>query len=327
MRVFDDEKVRSRSEEPGVFAFSRLRRTTAKLVRGIAPRKSRTTRLERTRGERDETKTREDRAFASAGVGRHRAAFAATRGSSGARSALPRSTRELVPRRGRRFRHAPKSSHTSHDRRTPRMGKSPHRSHEWHSSRPCKHGSNIGSRSHGRTRSRRESGGALRADEPRACVPRPGRRERLCRDQCATAHAFIVRLRSRLGQRPRTNASKRGAVHCMGKQSESCSARIFEKTRRRSFAWKKVGVHIGVPSGDALRRAGLPTSGAGFRAFRAYAGTVRVARRSRLERTSSLRRVRGTSSTERPQGTPPPPPPRCRAPALTPCSARRRRSS
>jgi hypothetical protein len=227
----------------------------------------------------------------------------------------------------RRERHAPKSSHTSHDRRTPRMGKSPHRSHEWHSSRPCKHGSNIGSRSHGRTRSRRESGGALRADEPRACVPRPGRRERLCRDQCATAHAFIVRLRSRLGQRPRTNASKRGAVHCMGKQSESCSARIFEKTRRRSFAWKKVGVHIGVPSGDALRRAGLPTSGAGFRAFRAYAGTVRVARRSRLERTSSLRRVRGTSSTERPQGTPPPPPPRCRAPALTPCSARRRRSS
>ena len=252
-----------------------------------------------------------------------------TRGSSGARSALPRSTREIVPRRGRRFRHAPKSSHTSHDRRTPRMGKSPHRSHEWHSSRPCKHGSNIGSRSHGRTRSRRESGGALRADEPRACVPRPGRRERLCRDQCATAHAFIVRLRSRLGQRPRTNASKRGAVHCMGKQCESCSARIFifERTRRRSFAWKKVGVHIGVPSGDALRRAGLPTSGAGFRAFRAYAGTVRVARRSRLERTSSLRRVRGTSSTERPQGTPPPPPPRCRAPALTPCSARRRRSS
>ena len=114
---------------------------------------------------------------------------------------------------------------------------------------------------------------------------------------------------------------------CMGKQSESCSARNFERTRRRSFAWKKVGVHIGVPSGDALRRAGLPTSGAGFRAFRAYAGTVRVARRSRLERTSSLRRVRGTSSTERPQGTPPPPPPRCRAPALTPCSARRRRSS
>ena len=100
MRVFDDDGVCSRSEEPGVFAFSfsRLRRTTAKPVRGIAPF-VRTTRLERTRGERDETKTREDRAFASAGVGRHRAAFAATRGSSGARSALPRSTRELVPRR------------------------------------------------------------------------------------------------------------------------------------------------------------------------------------------------------------------------------------
>ena len=100
MRVFDDDGVCSRSEEPGVFAFSfsRLRRTTAKPVRGMAPF-VRTTRLERTRGERDETKTREDRAFASAGVGRHRAAFAATRGSSGARSALPRSTRELVPRR------------------------------------------------------------------------------------------------------------------------------------------------------------------------------------------------------------------------------------
>ena len=315
----------------GVFAFSfsRLRRTTAKPVlrnRAICADGSR---LERTRGERDETKTREDRAFASAGVGRHRAAFAFDArfvGSEICASAIDaRACSETL----RRERHAPKSSHTSHDRRTPRMGKSPHRSHEWHSSRPCKHGSNIGSRSHGRTRSRRESGGALRADEPRACVPRPGRRERLCRDQCATAHAFIVRLRSRLGQRPRTNASKRGAVHCMGKQCESCSARIFifERTRRRSFAWKKVGVHIGVPSGDALRRAGLPTSGAGFRAFRAYAGTVRVARRSRLERTSSLRRVRGTSSTERPQGTPPPPPPRCRAPALTPCSARRRRSS
>lgn len=197
----------------GVFAFSfsRLRRTTAKLVRGIAPfertapvwngHEVNATRRKRVRIAR----SRRGRGAASSGV-RRDARFV---GSEICASAIDaRACSETL----RRERHAPKSSHTSHDRRTPRMGKSPHRSHEWHSSRPCKHGSNIGSRSHGRTRSRRESGGALRADEPRACVPRPGRRERLCRDQCATAHAFIVRLRSRLGQRPRTNASKRGAV-------------------------------------------------------------------------------------------------------------------
>ena len=55
MRVFDDDGVRSRSEERGVFAFSFSRLTHArprKRVRGIAPF-ARTTRLERTRGERD----------------------------------------------------------------------------------------------------------------------------------------------------------------------------------------------------------------------------------------------------------------------------------
>jgi len=214
MRVFDDDGVRSRSEEPGVFAFSfsRLRRTTAKPVR----EESRHLRGRHVWNGHEVNARRRKRV---------RIARSRPRAWGGIERRSPR--RAVRRERDLRFRdrraslfrdadvaerHAPKSSHTSHDRRTPRMGKSPHRSHEWHSSRPCKHGSNIGSRSHGRTRSRRESGGALRADEPRACVPRPGRRERLCRDQCATAHEFIVRLRSRLGQRPRTNASKRGAV-------------------------------------------------------------------------------------------------------------------
>ena len=283
--------------------------------------------MERTRGEREETKTREDRAFASAGVGRHRAAFAATRGSSGARSALPRSTRELVPRRGRRrttrtevVAHVARPSHAENGQVTAQVARvaqlaalQARLEHRKPFARKDAFTKRVG-----RSTSRRRTARVRpKAWEAREALPRPVRHgTRIYRPTAFAPRATTANERLETWSRT-----------CMGKQCESCSARIFERTRRRSFAWKKVGVHIGVPSGDALRRAGLPTSGAGFRAFRAYAGTVRVARRSRLERTSSLRRVRGTSSTERPQGTPPPPPPRCRAPALTPCSARRRRSS
>ena len=96
------------------------------------------------------------------------------------RETRPRDRRARVLRRSVAARHAPKSSHTSHVHRTPRMGKSPHRSQEWHSSRPCKHGSNISPFALGR--GHEDSRVRLPADEPRASAV-PGRREGLCPEQ------------------------------------------------------------------------------------------------------------------------------------------------
>lgn len=108
----------------------------------------------------------------------------------------------------------------------------------------------------------------------------------------------------------------------------SCRPRLREqrlKSRRDERDSKicrrgRIGVsHQGTRS--AAR--GFRQRGAGFRALRAFAATDRVARRSRLERASNLR----SSVGDEPDTHTAAAAARCLAPAPTPCSARRRRSS
>ena len=210
------------------------------------------------------------------------------------------------------------------------MGKSPHRSQEWHSSRPCKHGSNISPFALGR--GHEDSRVRLPADEPRASAV-PGRREGLCpgqrvavmfsRPTFVSPRATTEMMKSTFDE----GETRYPIVARMGKQSdEPRTARFFRREtfrawkRKKKSAWRYRCVsHQGTRS--AAR--GFRQRGAGFRALRAFAATDRIARRSRLERASSRRASVGDEPDTHTAAAAA----RCLAPAPTPCSARRRRSS
>ena len=153
---------------------------------------------------------------------------------------------------------------------------------------------------------------------------------------------LAVRARARSRRQPGSTTRRRTARVCGAREARGALPRTtrrcdvfssdFRVAREQRLKFRRderdskicrrgrIGVsHQGTRS--AAR--GFRQRGAGFRALRAFAATDRVARRSRLERASNLRASVGDEPDTHTAAAAA----RCLAPAPTPCSARRRRSS